>query len=111
MFPCCKVQRTFVHIFKKKWAPRSPADARGLHIGEKSGEGGVIVDGQDDPLSKKLLENHSGNIECDIINVAENAMLAVGSQVEAAKQDDRFSIVGGHTRQNEKVVVTRVSKL
>jgi hypothetical protein len=53
---------------QKKWAPLNPADSRGLHIGEKSGEGGVIVDGQDEPLSKSCSKIIVRTMECDIIN-------------------------------------------
>jgi hypothetical protein len=71
---------------QKKWAPRSPADARGLYIGKKSGEGGVIVDGQDEPLSKSYSEIIVGTMECDIINAKEDATLVVGSQTEVSNR-------------------------
>jgi hypothetical protein len=63
---------------QKKWSPRNPTDAIGLCMGKKL-EGGIIVDGQNEPLGKSGSKIIVGTVECDILNVAE------GSQAEMAK--------------------------
>uniref|UniRef100_A0A804LNR3 Uncharacterized protein n=1 Tax=Zea mays TaxID=4577 RepID=A0A804LNR3_MAIZE len=82
---------------QKKWASHNPADARGLHMGKKIEEGGVIVDGRDEPPSKRCSKVIVGTVECDILNDTE------GSQAEVAKQNGQVVVTKNYTKKGEEV--------
>jgi hypothetical protein len=84
---------------QKKWSPRNPVDARGLCMGKKL-EGGIIVDGQNEPLGKSYSKIIVGTVECDILNAAE------GSQAEVAKQNGQVAATKNYIKNGEEVAAT-----
>jgi hypothetical protein len=81
---------------QKKWSPHNPVDARGLCMGKKL-EGGIIIDGQNEPLRKSCSKIIVGTVECDILNAAE------GSQAEVAKQNGQVVVIKNYIKNGEEV--------
>jgi hypothetical protein len=74
-----------------------PSRCQKATYGQKTEEGGVIVDGRDEPLSKRCSKVIVGTVECDILNDTE------GSQAEVAKQNGQVVVTKIYTKKGEEM--------